>query len=80
MPMLVNSYLVSIQKNVQPCCFTKKTGSVTDHTSKLSENISKSYSGILISNMSDHLPHVTCLDTSSNQQKPPKYIIKEKQH
>ena len=28
--------------------------------------------------MSDHLPHFTCLDILSNQQKPPKYIIKEK--
>ena len=33
---------------------------------------------MLISNMSDHLPHFTCLDILSNQQKPPKYIIKEK--
>ena len=41
-------------------------------------NTSKSYSGILISNMSDHLPHFTCLDILSNQQIPPKYIIKEK--
>ena len=64
----------------QPCRFTKKTGSVIDHTfCKLSENTSKSYSGILISNMSDHLPHFTCLDIMSNQQKPPKYIMKEKQ-
>ena len=44
----------------------------------LSENTSESYSGLLISNMSDHMPHLTCLDISSNQQKPPKYIIKEK--
>ena len=66
-------------KIVQPCRFTKKTGSVIDHTfCKLSENTSKSYSGILISNMSDHLPHFTCLDILSNQQKPPKYIIKGK--
>ena len=66
-------------KIVQPCRFTKKTGSVIDHTfCKLSENTSKSYSGILISNMSDHPPHFTCLDILSNQQKPPKYIIKEK--
>ena len=64
---------------VQPCRFTKKTGCVIDHTfCKLSENTSKSYSGILISNMSDHLPHFTCLDILSNQLKPPKYIIKEK--
>ena len=64
-------------KIVQPCRFTKKTGSVIDHTfCKLSENTSKSHSGILISNMSDHLPHFTCLDILSNQQKPPKYIIK----
>ena len=67
-------------KIVQPCRFTKKTGSVINHTfCKLSENTSKSYSGILISNMSDHLPHFTCLDILSNQQKPPKYIMKEKQ-
>ena len=66
-------------KIVQPCRFTEKTVSVIDHTfCKLSENTSKSYSGILISNMSDHLPHFTCLDILSNQQKPPKYIIKEK--
>ena len=66
-------------KIVQPCRFTKKTGSVIDHTfCKLSENTSKSHSGILISNMSDHLQHFTCLDILSNQQKPPKYIIKEK--
>ena len=45
---------------------------------KLSENNSKSYPGILISNMSVHLPHFTCLDILSNQQKRPKYIIKEK--
>ena len=46
-------------KIVQPCRFTKKTGSVIDHTfCKLSEN--------------------TCLDILSNQQKSPKYIIKEK--
>ena len=57
----------------------KENGFVIDHTfCKLSENTSKSYSGILISNMSDHLPHFTCLDILSNQQKPPKYIIKEK--
>ena len=50
-----------------------------DHTfCKLSENTSKSYSGILISNMSDHLPHFTYLDILSNQQKPPKYITIEK--
>ena len=50
-----------------------------DHTfCKLSENTSKSHSGILISNMSDHLSHFTCLGILSNQQKPPKYIIKEK--
>ena len=56
------------------------TGSVIDHTfCKLSENTSKSYSGILISNMSDHLPHFTCFDILSNEQKPPKYIMKEKQ-
>ena len=66
-------------KMIQPCRFTKKTGSVIDHTfCKLSENTSKSYSGILISNMSDHIPHFTCLDILSNQQKPPKYMIKEK--
>ena len=66
-------------KIVQPCRFTKKTGSVIDHTfCKLSENTSKSHSGILISNMSEHLQHFTCLDILSNQQKPPKYIIKEK--
>ena len=66
-------------KIVQPCHFTKKTGSVINHTfCKLSENSSKSHSGILISNTSDHLPHFTCLDILSNQQKPPKYIIKEK--
>ena len=66
-------------KIVQPCRFTKKTGTVIDHTfCKLSENTSKSHSGILISNMHDHLPHFTCLDILSNQQKPPKYIIKEK--
>ena len=29
--------------------------------------------------MSDHVPHFTCLDILSNQQKPPKYVIKEKQ-
>ena len=59
--------------------FTKKTGSVIDHTfCKLSENTFKSHSGILISNMSDHLSHFTCLDILSNQQKTPKYIIKEK--
>ena len=52
-------------KIVQPCRFTKKTGSVIEHTfCKLSENTSKSYSGILISNMFDHLPHFTCLDIS----------------
>ena len=68
-------------KIVQPCRFTKKTGSVIDHTfCKLSENTSKSYSGILISNMADPLPHFTCLDILSNQQKPPKYIIKLKKH
>ena len=51
----------------QPCRLTKKTGSVIDHTfCKLSENTSKSYSGILISNMSDLLPHFTCLDILSN--------------
>ena len=59
---------------------TKKTVSVIDHTfCKFSENTSKSYSGILISNMSDHLPHFTCLGILSNQQKPPKYIMKQKQ-
>ena len=66
-------------KSVQPCRFKKKTGSVIDHTfCKLSENTSKSYSRILISNLSDHLPHFTCLDILPNQQKPPKYITKEK--
>ena len=64
---------------VQSCRFTKKTGSVIDHTfCKLFENISKSYSGILISNMSDHLPNCTCLDILSNQQETTKFIIKEK--
>ena len=29
--------------------------------------------------MFDHLPHYTCLDILSNQQKPPKYITKDKQ-
>ena len=49
-------------KIVQPCRFTKKTGSVIDHTfCNLSENTSKSHSGILISNMSDHLPHLLVL-------------------
>ena len=39
-------------KIVQPCRFTMKTGSVKDHTfCKLSENTSKPYCGILISNM-----------------------------
>ena len=28
--------------------------------------------------MSDHLPQFTCLDILSNQQKPPKYMIKGK--
>ena len=37
------------------------------------------YSGILISNMSDHLPHFTGLDILTNHLKLPKYIIKEKQ-
>ena len=41
-------------------------------------NTFKSYSGVLISNMSDNLPHFTCLDILSNQQKTPKYVIKEK--
>ena len=67
-------------KIVQPYRSTKKIGSVLDHTfRKLSENTSKTCSGILTSNISDHLTHFTCLDILSNQQKPPKYIIKEKQ-
>ena len=50
-----------------------------DHTfGKLSGNTSKSYSGILITDMSDHLPHFACLDILSNQQKPLKYMIKDK--
>ena len=66
-------------KIAQPSRFTKKTGSVIDHNfCDLSENTS--YSGIFISNMSDHLPYFTCLDILSNQQKPLKYIIKEKKH
>ena len=75
--VITNSFYPKI---VQPCRFTKKTCSVIDHTfCKLSKNTSKSYSGILISNMSDHLQHFTCLDILSNQRKPPKYIMKEKQ-
>ena len=67
-------------KNVQPCRFTKKTF-VIEHTfCKLSENTSKSYSCILISIMSEHLPHFTCLDILSNRRKPPKDIMKEKQN
>ena len=67
-------------KIIQLLCFTKKPGSVIEPTAcKLSENISKSYSGMLIINKSDHLPHFTCLAVLSNQQKPPKYIINEKQ-
>ena len=67
-------------KIVQPCHFTEKTGSVIEHTfCKFSENTPKSYSGILINNMPDHQPHFTCLDILSNQQNPPKYIMKDKQ-
>ena len=66
-------------KIVQSCRFTNRPGSVIDQTfCKLSENTSKSFSDILISNMPDHLPHFSCLDILSNQQKPPKYIMKEK--
>ena len=58
---------------------SEKTGSVIARTfCKLSENTSKSYSGILINNMSDHLPYLTCRYILPNQQKPPKYMIKEK--
>ena len=67
-------------KTVQPCRITKKTCYVIDHTfCKLSENTPKWYSGIFISIMSYHLPHFTCFDILSNQQKLPKYMIKEKQ-
>ena len=68
----------SIQKLYSHVASQKQTGSVIDHTfCKLSENTSKSYSGTLISDISDHLTHFICLDILSNQQKPPKYIMKE---
>ena len=42
--------------------------------------MSKSYSGILLSYISDHLPIFTCLDIyKSNKQKINKYIMFEKQ-
>ena len=42
--------------------------------------MSKSYSGILLSYISDHLPIFTCLDIyKSNKQKRNKYIMIEKQ-
>ena len=77
-----NIYVIIIELLDQnlTCRFTNKTGSVIGHTvCELSENTSKSYSGILISNKYDHLPHLTYLDILSNQQKTPKYIIKKKQ-
>ena len=47
---------------------------------KSNENMSKSYSGILLSYISDHLPIFTCLDIyKSNKQKRNKYIMIEKQ-
>ena len=68
-------------KIVQPTRFTKKKGSILDNIfCKLNENMSKSYSGILLSYISDHLPIFTCLDIyKSNKQKRNKYIMIEKQ-
>ena len=68
-------------KIVQPTRFTKKKGSILDNIfCKLNENMSKSYSGILLSHISDHLPIFTCLDIyKSNKQKRNKYIMIEKQ-
>ena len=45
---------------------------------KLNENISKSYSGILLSYLTDHFPLFTCLDIhQSNKQKRNKHIMIE---
>ena len=72
-PSTMSQFIVTngfYPKIVQPCRFIKKIGSIIDHTfCKSSESIFKSSSGILISNMSDHLSHFTCLDILSNQQK-----------
>ena len=67
-------------KIVQPTRFTKKKGSIDNIFCKLNENMSKSYSGILLSHISDHLPIFACLDIyKSNKQKRNKYIMIEKQ-
>ena len=69
-----------IQKLYSHVASQKEKAFIIGHTfCKLSENTSKSYSGIPTCNMSDHLPHFTCLDIVSNQQKPPMYMMKYNQ-
>lgn len=64
-----------IPKITLPTRLTHNNGTLIDnHFCKLSNNFSDTTSGIIISNLSDHLPYFTCLDYLKIKQSTPKYV------
>lgn len=62
-------------KIVQPTRFSKKSATIIDQTfCKYSKSTQTSKSGIIISCMSDHLPHFISIDVALPKQDTPKYI------
>jgi len=58
--LLSNGY---VPKITLPTRLTRNNGTLIDnHFCKISSNFSETTSGIILSNMSDHLPYFTCLD------------------
>ena len=63
-------------KIIQPTRLAKKKGTLIDQTfCKFSDSIQESsFSGIILSAMSDHLPHFTCIDITQHKKAVPKYV------
>jgi len=66
-------------KIMQPTRLTRNKGTLIDNSfCKLTDIINGSYSGILLSYISDHLPHFTCLDILTKSANKSKYIYVNK--
>ena len=64
-----------VPKITLPTRLTNNTGTLIDNNfCKLSDNFSKTTSGIIINRLSDHLPYYTCLDYLKLNKAPPRFI------
>ena len=70
--LLAHSYIPKISF---PTRLTHRHGTLIDNfLLKISENISETTSGILLNNISDHLPYFICLDILKYSNKSQKYV------